>query len=256
MLHAKFPNDPAEMQDFRKAVEAYVLPGYAPEAPIFSLSAKVVTAGSCFASNLAQSLLKHGVAVRHLQYGEDHNSAAATAALIEESIDGKLGDEVREALMNADLFILTMGVAVVAFLDGKPTFRMSKSIALQAKWHLLAPDMISKYTIEIIDRLKAINPKITVVLTESPLPLNVALDTRSPFVQDCVAKSSIRFGLELVMREEIANVHYWPSFEMVRWLAPHRGQVFGTEEADNRHIPQSVVNEIVNLFFEKFFSTR
>lgn len=252
-MRPRFPNEPAEMTDFRRACEKYILPGYAPEAPIFARDAKVVTAGSCFARHIAAALNSASIPTFHVHYTEEQNSPAATNILVRETLAGASGPKWQARLAGADLFILTVGVAIAPFIGSEPVLDMNKANVKEMEWRMLMPDQIASYTHQIIAQLRAANPDMTIVLTESPLPLNKAVGHRSVFGQDCVSKSCIRVGLELVMQAAKEGVYYWPSFEMVRWLAPHRGQAFGIEDADNRHIPTSMVDEITAMFIETYF---
>jgi len=249
----KFPDDPEEFADFRLACQKYVLPGYVPPSPIFSRNASVITAGSCFAEHISAALNGAGVGSKHLFYGEDYNSASATTALFDEVLSGARGPEILEALKSADLLILTVGVAVVAFLDGKPVLHVTKQNMRDLKWGVLPPEQIARYMMQIIERVRSVNPSISFVLTESPLPLNAAIHHESVVGQDCLSKSCIRVGLEMTLQQGLERVFYWPSFEMVRWLAPHRGRAFGLEGANNRHIPKSMVDQITALFIETYF---
>jgi hypothetical protein len=252
-IRIKFPDDPASMADFRTACLEYILPGYAPAAPIFEKSAKVVTAGSCFAQNLSQALARVGMRnVTHVNYTEATNSASATLTLLTRSLIGK-DDHISDALRQADLFVLTLGVGFGAFVDGQPVLFVNKATASRMKWRFLSPDETGKYLIQVLDLLQVANPRLTVVLTLSPLPLNSSLVHPSVVAADCLSKSILRVGIEGVISQQRKQLFYWPSFEMVRWLAPHRGQCFGMDGADNRHISPHMTDDIMSLFLECYF---
>jgi hypothetical protein len=63
----------------------------------------------------------------------------------------------------------------------------------------------------------------------------------------------MRLGVEYVMRQKLENVYYWPSFEIVRWLAPHVGRVFGVDGQDNRHPKPALVTLITQMFIKAYF---
>jgi hypothetical protein len=46
------------------------------------------------------------------------------------------------------------------------------------------------------------------------------------------------------------RVHYYPSFEMIRWVAGHFGQVFGGEDGSAGHVHSDMVELAVGLFVE------
>jgi hypothetical protein len=78
----------------------------------------------------------------------------------------------------------------------------------------------------------------------------------SAVLADCVSKSSLRAALhEVLAGGTHAGVHYWPSFEIVRWLGGHAGfAVYGADDANSRHVNEAVVRLIVERFLRHVFA--
>lgn len=104
----------------------------------------------------------------------------------------------------------------------------------------------------ILDAVKSINPKIKAVITVSPVPLNTTLEMPSPVIADCLSKSTLRLAAHEVSQASNDRVQYWPSFEIVRWLATHHGVVFGGEDGSSFHVNESVIEAIVDSFVDVF----
>jgi hypothetical protein len=54
------------------------------------------------------------------------------------------------------------------------------------------------------------------------------------------------------MRTAPADVFYWPSFEIVRWLAPHVSPAYGADDGLSRHVNRALVDLIVKLFLKHY----
>ena len=106
----------------------------------------------------------------------------------------------------------------------------------------------------MISQIRAVNPFSVIVLTVSPLPIQSSFFKESVVAVDCVSKSSLRVGVEMVMHKGLENVFYWPSFEIVKWLSPHLSPVFGAGDAEHyRTISSDLVQLITDLFIESYF---
>jgi hypothetical protein len=56
------------------------------------------------------------------------------------------------------------------------------------------------------------------------------------------------------MAQSIPGVHYWPAFEIVRWLSGHAGVMYGNDDDNPRHVSQKVVQTIIDLFLKYYVS--
>lgn len=256
-FHHRFPIDAADCADIKSAIRNYILPDLISTAPPFKRDRHIIGMGSCFAGNVVTALLEKQIPALHLRHNEYTETPTATDTFLREIFEGGIGsDKIRNTFRLAQAFIMTVGVAVSPFLDGKPVVQLKPDIARHVTWGLLSIPMITESMQGVIRRVRAVNPDIAFILTVSPLPLQAAMGTRSVFTQDCVSKSLLRVATQLVMDEKIANVWYWPSFEMVRWLTPHVGQFFGINGADNRHVDPTVIGTITDLFIETYFEAK
>lgn len=272
-----FPETTEQLADLRTALKTYVLPGYIPEKPFLPASTGILTLGSCFANNIHAALERAGYASRNLSIAEAANTPAfanllvnrlkAThlGGLVADVSDGllpeKAMEKVRGVLPGIGAFILTLGVAVQPFRDGKPAFftewsPLTKTALVASEWRMLSVDEILNYIRATIMGLRSMRPGIPVFLTLSPIPLMNAIAHPSVIAQDCISKSRIRVALDDIMDEAIPDVYYWPSFEVVRWLGGHVGPFFGTGDRDQRHVAPEILDLITGLFIESFFEPK
>lgn len=108
--------------------------------------------------------------------------------------------------------------------------------------------------------IRQINPSAQLIYTLSPIPIDGAHTLNNPKKRgaielDCISKSTLRVALAQFMDTLPAEdrVQYFPSFEIVRWIAPCLPEpVFGQEDAASRHVSQPVLNGIYRYFLEKF----
>ena len=118
---------------------------------------------------------------------------------------------------------------------------------------------VSRYIHEIYQCIRAVNPDCHITFTVSPVPIDSVLGLQGTNLRavevDCVSKSTIRAALHEVMHgyPEISTdskVHYLPSFEIVRWVAPVVGiPVFGAEDAASRHVSSAVLNAVCSFAY-------
>jgi len=118
---------------------------------------------------------------------------------------------------------------------------------------------VSRYIHEIYQYIRVVNPDCHITFTVSPVPIDSVLGLQGTNLRavevDCVSKSTIRAALHEVMHAypEISTdskVHYLPSFEIVRWVAPVVGlPVFGAEDAASRHVSSAVLNAVCSFSY-------
>ncbi|HNA29646.1 MAG TPA: GSCFA domain-containing protein [Thiobacillaceae bacterium] len=95
--------------------------------------------------------------------------------------------------------------------------------------------------------LKAMNPKVQVVLTVSPVPLHRSFGPEDIFVNNYESKCTLRAVAGKICREH-DWVHYFPSFEIV-W-----GMGFAAYQTKDRlHVKEEVVDRIIGAFVEAHF---
>jgi hypothetical protein len=99
-----------------------------------------------------------------------------------------------------------------------------------------------------------------IVVTLSPVPVDSAIglssDLRSAVEVDCVSKSRLRCAFDEVaqaLRAQGAPIHYFPSFEIVRWIAPLLPiPSFGMDDAAARHVSSPILDAVCALFIQRF----
>jgi hypothetical protein len=103
--------------------------------------------------------------------------------------------------------------------------------------------------------------KAPLIVTLSPVPIDSVIglsDTklRSAVEVDCVSKSRLRSAFDDVMSEigeANAPIHYFPSFEIVRWIAPMLPiPSFGFDDAASRHVSSPILDSVCLLFVSSF----
>jgi len=115
------------------------------------------------------------------------------------------------------------------------------------------------YIKNIYEFIRKLSPKITIIFTVSPVPIDSVLGISDPLNLnaieiDCISKSTIRSALYEVMNsnENIkdSNLFYLPSYEIVRWVAPVTGlAIFGNEDAASRHVSNEVLNSVCDFIY-------
>ena len=120
---------------------------------------------------------------------------------------------------------------------------------------------VEEYISVIYKSIRSINNCASIIFTVSPVPIDSVLGIKektglTAVEIDCVSKSTIRTALYEFLNKESSlqdnNLHYLPSFEIVRWVAPNTGiEVFGAEDASSRHVSNKILNAICNFAFTR-----
>jgi hypothetical protein len=95
--------------------------------------------------------------------------------------------------------------------------------------------------------LRHLNPRIQVVLTVSPVPLQRSFNTQDIFVNNYESKCTLRAVAAQICRE-IDWVHYFPSFEIV-WGTG----VTAYQTRDRMHVKEEMVSRIIDAFMLSHF---
>ena len=235
---------------------------------------RVVTLGSCFASELHASMTKHGIKAETLRIEESINTTHANLALLESIRDRKLSPSLENLfkstainerlarlhglLLTAKMVVITVGVSpiVVDRQTGSPLYLQdlkSKFESNEADMRFTTVAENSANIVNIIKILRAISPEISPFITLSPVPLIGVPTGRSVLERDVISKSTIRLAIEDARSH--VDFTYWPSFEAVRWLAPHIDpklgfQAFGDPDNNSRQVSRWLVDEITKSFIE------
>lgn len=234
----------------------------------------VVTMGSCFASELYVSLQKQGIRAESLRIEESINTTHANLLLLKSVARGVLepdlqdlfdGDDMtqrlaflRQLIGRAKVVVVTVGVSplVVDKKSGQTIYRKSLKdafargdVEMRFSSVLENADNIK----HIVALLKSMSPQVEVFVTLSPVPLIGVPSGLSVLERDVVSKSTIRLAIEEAAKT--ASFTYWPSFEVVKWLAPHLDpnknfQAFGDPDNNSRHVSRWLIDEITKSFID------
>jgi len=234
--------------EFDKVVDSGVIDGYDPPAPFLSKSSPIVTMGSCFAQNVSAQLSAAGYTVFTARVTDHLFTPPALQGFVEALRDGmpagelkryweseqEDADRMRRLIQDGATVIVTFGLSTV-WVD-KVTNSMildptSKSVSAEGKGVRALPDP-ARYEMRqmqlgdilnsmhgLISAIRAIGSDNKIILTLSPIPLALSASDQPVFVADCVSKSALRVALDELRRSNIADVYYFPSFEILRWFA-------------------------------------
>ena len=267
-----YPKSTKEFHDIKEVISKYVLPGFIPENKIFGAGDYVMTHGSCFAHNLAEALGSYNVEVIHFNVKDYINTTYANKVFFQyatgyensirqrnlETLKNKFSQALFKNLIDgiklSKVLILTVGVAPCWFekSTGNVVLDIDKKNLNNYEFKTTGVDWNVKNLLEIIKIVREINPKLHITLTVSPVPLNKSFDMESTVVTDCVSKSVLRVTVHTLLKLGIANLNYWPSFEIVRWIGSHIDPVYGNDDDHPRHVSRDLVAIIVDLFINGF----
>jgi hypothetical protein len=265
----------ADKPAFDEEVQALLAAAVPALAPLARDATRIATFGSCFAANLAQQLKAAGVDASNLLIEESINSPLANREFLAAIADGEsarfhrrivetFGGEflarARERLAAAQVLVITLGVAPTMFHRGSNEFAFlvnHKELLRAGAIHMRTPTVGEVRSIigEMLGLARRINPDARTYLSISPVPLAGTIEMPHAMVADCVSKSTLRAALhEVLAAGRPANVHYWPSFEIVRWLGGHTSlPVYGEDDGSSRHVSNWVVQLIVERFARHLF---
>jgi len=232
---------------------------------------KIVACGSCFAVNLCYAMIELGMNAHHLPFKEDLNNTYANRVLFdkiqeyrrtgqdEQFMHTTLG-YVTDMIASANVLVFTCGTSIgffdennkPAFPSGSPNAEFFKKNAAR---QISVAENVENLS-RIIGSAKEINPKISIILTVSPVPLSRAFQVDSALIGDCISKSTLRVAINELLQNRNDEIFYWPSFEIAKWILPHYGLGmpdnlwFGADDGSSRHVSKEMVRNIVQAFLD------
>ena len=289
-LRMRFPKSIVNSAEFTKFVSGGVCAPYKPVVPPVGINTKFLSIGSCFSANLAKSLKSAGLDVADFWMSERLFTTFALKDFILGIRDGSLSDEllddvpenaamidqVRTLLSEGCTIVFTLGLSMCWFnletnqlvhrIQARTSDELERKGGLGVQrqlenMHEMRPTSIEDNRdnlLQVIEIIKQMNPANKIVLTVSPIPLHFSFSKIPLVTADLISKSTLRLALLEVEAKEIENVYYFPSFEIVRWAAPHFPGVFwGTENTDGdpRHLDPVLIQLIIRMFVEFYFDT-
>ena len=243
--------------------------------PTLPRDAAVTTFGSCFAANLARMLKGAGVEATNLLIEESINSPLANRAFLSGIVDpvgsahsARLrevyGEEflqrARAQLEGARVIVLTLGVAPSFFDADSGAFVFLEDYRALLKIGVVrmrTPGAAETGQVigDILARVRELNARARIYASISPVPLVGTAELPNAVIADCVSKTTLRAALhEELQSGRWSDVHYWPSFEIVRWLGAHATlPVFGEDDSVSRHVSNWLIELIVDRFSRHLF---
>jgi len=259
----------AEQAAYAAAVDS-LLAEAVPALPTLPRDAPVTTFGSCFAANLARMLKGAGVDATNLLIEESINSPLANRAFLsgmvnpaESGHSARLrevyGEEflqrARAQLVGARVIVLTLGVAPAFFhadTDGFVFLEDYRALLKAGSVRMRTPGSAETRGViaDILALLRELNSRARIYASISPVPLMGTVELPNAVLADCISKTTLRVALhEELQSGRWSDVHYWPSFEIVRWLGSHSSlPVFGADDSVSRHVSNWLVELIVDRF--------
>lgn len=164
---------------------------------------------------------------------------------------------VRRAFETMDVFVFTLGLteAWVDRRDGA-VFPLAPGVAggrYDPELHDFANFGVDETTADLtasLEMLRAINPRLKILLTVSPVPLNATATDRHVFVATTYSKAVLRIAAENVANA-FGDCDYFPSFEII--TSPYaRGAYYGP---DCRDVIEPGVDHVMGCFFRHYGGT-
>ena len=159
---------------------------------------------------------------------------------------------VRRAFEEMDALVFTLGLTESweSAADGAvfPVCPGTAAGRFDAARHVFRNHGVEEVTADLtaaVRELRAVNPRVKVILTVSPVPLVATAEDAHVLVATTLSKSVLRVAAGAVAARE-PNVAYFPSYEIV--TGPQaRGRYFAE---DLRSVTEDGVDRVMALFFQ------
>lgn len=164
-----------------------------------------------------------------------------------------INETYRTAASQADVFVFTFGLCE-SFLDLNCTRYLNvtpdpKTAAKQdLKFKFLSFEENLKEGHRIIEAVLSMNPNAKIILTVSPVPLDVTFTEHDVVVANNLAKSTLVLTAH-ALAQHYAQCNYFPSFEMVMNSAQQQAWLW-----DRKHVAQPMVNHIMKSFIDQYIT--
>ena len=105
----------------------------------------------------------------------------------------------------------------------------------------------------LIKFIRSLSSKIKIIITVSPIPMAASFEYESCIQADCLSKSIMRLvAHEVVNNSKIANILYWPSFEIFRWGGSQSSNYFSVDDGASGHVSEDKVLGTTEAFIDIF----
>ena len=273
----RYPETKDFVGDFQKLIKDHIAVNLNSEPKFLDRSSRFFTMGSCFARNLAKSLIQRGYAAHHMEISEYINTTFANRIFVDwlsgADIDAAIRERIVELLppqwsrentleiiRTSDVFILTLGVAPAFFDRATGHFVLPRPSALNsramAEKYLFRTTSVQENVdnvLYLINFIRRLAPEIKIVVTVSPVPIVASFEYESAVQADCLSKSTMRLvAHEVVNNSNISNILYWPSFEVFRWAGSNAGSYYAADDGAAWHVSEEKVAGTIQAFVEMF----
>lgn len=161
---------------------------------------------------------------------------------------------VRRMFEELDVFIFTLGLTEcwISSQD-EAAYPLCPGVSggvFDARLHKfinLSVVEITSEMLELIDRLRAVNPHAKVILTVSPVPLVATASNSHVLVANSYSKSVLRVAADQVAHSR-PQVAYFPAYEIITGHF-HGGRYFSQ---DLRSVTEEGINHVMRLFLKHY----
>jgi hypothetical protein len=220
-------------------------------------SGRLLTFGSCFATNVGRYLREQGHSVYSVVVAEDVNSPLNNLQFLRRILLGErtlISDEL-ELIANVNYqqlerefqdaagIVFTLGNIFHLEIEGSSTLLPKQEAELVAE----AFTETASYLREIFGLLKK-HSKARIFVSVSPIPISGyrGKEFENAIEADCASKSQLRTALRLCL-QEFSDIVYIPTFEIFRWLPAHQSFAsFGTDDGMARHISADLIKRVMD----------
>jgi tetratricopeptide (TPR) repeat protein len=273
----RYPETKDFLGDIEGLITNHIAVDLNREPKFITKDTRFFTMGSCFARNLARSLEQNGYVAQHMEISEYINTTFANRIFVDwlsgAEIDAAIRDRIGELLpagwsrentlqiiKDSRVFILTLGVAPAFFDRATGDFVLPRPSALNSR--VLAEKYVYRTTsvqenvdnvLYLINFVRSISPAIKVVVTVSPVPLLASFEYESAVQADCLSKSTMRLvAHEVVNNSGVADIVYWPSFEVFRWAGSNASNFYAADDGAAWHVSEEKVGGTIKAFVDMF----
>jgi tetratricopeptide (TPR) repeat protein len=273
----RYPETKQFLGDLQPLIRDHIAVDLNREPKFISKSSRFFTMGSCFARNLAISLVKSGYSAHHMEISEYINTTFANRVFVDWLSGAEIDAAIRERIVellppgwskekmlqvmgSSDVFILTLGVAPAFFDRVTGDFVLPRPSALNSR--VLAEKYLFRTTtvqenvdnvLYLINFIRSIAPAIKIVVTVSPVPMLASFEYESAVQADCLSKSTMRLvAHEVVHNSSLSNILYWPSFEVFRWAGSNASNYYAADDGAAWHVSEEKVAGTIRAFVDMF----
>jgi len=174
-------------------------------------------------------------------------------------IETNAKNKLKNIISNCNVLVYTMGVSPAFFdrITGDHVIATGDAHAISlirdCEFRTTTVSENVENLESIIALVREVNPNTHIVLSVSPIPLTATFEMDSAIIADCISKSIMRAATHEVISKGPINVSYWPSFEIVKWIAPHRQRSFGDDDGSSIHVNFDLLSCIFEQFI-KYYS--